>query len=361
MRKKIIIFVSFILIFFIGAGSNYILIKSFPPITKVINKIEKVIEIEEVAVEEAINKAYDAVVVVESFYNKINIASGTGFVYKQDEEYGYIMTNSHVVDEGDETEIIFSNGKRVTAILLGNDELADIAVLRIDKDDIISVVEIGSSQNLELGNTVIAIGAPMGSDYSGTVTKGIVSGMNRLVSISIGGTTSDWLMSVIQTDAAISPGNSGGPLLNLAGEVVGINSLKLVDENVEGIGFAIPIEESMEYVDYLEKGEIINRPFLGVQLLDVDETYALFYNNITIDDSVLSGAVIQSVIKNSAAFQAGLKKGDVILQVEEEKIENKAELRYQLYKYKVGDNIILIVYRDNDTIELEVTLRGTEE
>jgi len=168
-------------------------------------------------------------------------------------------------------------------------------------------------------------------------------------------------MRVIQTDAAINPGNSGGPLINLAGEVIGITSLKLVQEEIEGIGFAIPIEDAMKYMDQLEKGEAIKRPVLGVQLLDLDETYALFYSDIRINDDVESGAVVQSVLADTSASTAGIKKGDVILQVGSTKIENKAELRYELYKYNVGDKIKIIYYRDGKTKEIDVTLKSSEE
>jgi serine protease Do len=170
----------------------------------------------------------------------------------------------------------------------------------------------------------------------------------------------DILMRVIQTDAAINPGNSGGPLINLAGQVIGITSLKLVEQEIEGIGFAIPIEDAMKYMDELEKGVAIARPVLGVQLLNLDETYSLFYSDIRVDKSIENGAVIQSVISGTSASEAGLKKGDVIIQIGNVKIDNKAELRYQLYKYNVGDKVKFVYYRDGKTNEIIITLKGSE-
>lgn len=344
----------------------YLVFKYFPLTTETINKItnrnETIVKVEESAIEDAVEKSYDAVVVVETYKGEQQIASGTGFVYKEDENNGYIMTNNHVIDEGNTIYVTFSNGEKVTAKLLGSDTYADIAVLSVPRSKIIKVIEIGSTDEIKLGSTVFAIGAPEGADYSGTVTKGIVSGKNRLVSISLsGGTSDDWLMKVIQTDAAINPGNSGGPLLNLAGKVVGITSLKLVNEQIEGIGFAIPIEDAMQYVSKLEKGETIPRPVLGVQLVDLNDTYALYYSNITISSSIKEGAVVQSVINNSAASKAGLKKGDIILEVAGKKITNKAELRYELYKHDIGDTIKIKYYRDNKDKEVNVKLTGAEE
>lgn len=357
MKKKIVITIVIILTFFLGAGADYLLVSYYPLSTRTINKVEKEVKIEETAMEDAINKEFDTVVYIESSKSGTAIASGSGFVYKKDDKIGYILTNNHVVSSGNKIEVTFTSGEKVTATLLGSDELADLAVLSVPADKVIKVSEIGSSKNLELGNTVLTIGSPLGTDYSGTVTKGIVSGKDRLVPISVGNSSSDdWLMSVIQTDAAISPGNSGGPLINLDGQVVGINSMKLVDTGVEGIGFAIPIEEAMSIIDKLEKGEKIVRPVLGVALIDLDEAYTLYYNDITVDKDVKTGVVIGEVSKDSAAEKAGLKKGDVILKMGDKTIKNKAELRYELYKYDIGSTIKITYYRDKATKEVTVTL-----
>lgn len=361
MRKKIVISIVVVLTFFLGGASTYLLIRFFPLESGEIKKIITEYKVEEQPAFDAIDKVYDAVVVVETFENNSASSSGTGFVYKKDATNGYIITNYHVISGSDDIEVILTNGDRVKATVLGGDAIGDIAVLSIPVNKVIKVADIGNTENVQVGSTVFAIGAPMGSEYSGTTTRGCVSAKDRMVSFSINTNgTQDTMMRVIQTDAAINPGNSGGPLISLAGEVIGITSLKLVQEEIEGIGFAIPIEDAMKYMDQLEKGEKIKRPVLGVQLLDLDETYALFYSDIRVNDDVKSGAVIQSVLSNTTASEAGLKKGDIILQVGQNKIKNKAELRYELYKYAVGDKIKIIYYRDGKTKEIEVTLKSGE-
>ncbi len=362
MRKFFLYTFTLLLFFFLGIIFNYTYMTYYPMTTKNIDKVINEIKVEETVIEDAIERVYDAVVVVESLNNNNRIANGTGFVYDIDDKNGYIITNHHVISEGNSTFITLSNGERVEATLLGSDVYADIAVLSVPKESVIKVASIGTSEESKVGNTVFAIGAPVSIEYSGTVTRGIISGKERLVAISLAGTASnDWLMRVIQTDAAINPGNSGGPLVNIAGEVIGINSLKLIDSKIEGIGFAIPIEDAMIYVEKLEQGEVISRPILGVQLLDVTDTYALFYSNISLADKIISGAVIQAVVKDSSAAKAGLQKGDVIIKIEKKEIKNRAELRYELYKHDVGSTIKLTYYRGEELKETQVTLVGTEE
>lgn len=361
MRNKIVISVSIIFTFFIGCIFSYLVISYFPLKTEIVEKMITEYKVDETITFDAIDNVYDAVVVVETFKNKSQMSSGTGFVYKKDNKNGYILTNSHVVSGATDVEVIFTNGERVKATVLGSDALGDIAVLSVPVDKVIVVAKIGNTDDIRVGSTVFAIGAPMGSEYSGTTTRGCISAKDRMISFSLSSSgTNDILMRVIQTDAAINPGNSGGPLINLAGEVIGITSLKLVKQEIEGIGFAIPIEDAMKYTDELEKGKPIQRPVLGVQLLDLDETYALFFSDIRVDEQIKTGAVIQSVLADTSANEAGLKKGDVILQIGDVKIKNKAELRYELYKYNVGDKLKIVYYRDGKTEEVEVKLKGSE-
>ena len=240
---------------------------------------------------------------------------------------------------------------------MGKDVFADIAVLSVPVEDVIMVAEIGTSEELKLGSTVFTIGAPMGSDYSGTVTKGILSGKDRIVTLSLTSYGSkDWMMRVLQTDAAINPGNSGGPLLNIAGEVIGINSLKIVVDEVEGMGFAIPIEDAMQYVEELEAGKDISRPLIGIELIDLNEIYTLFLSGITVDDEIENGVVIGSVTTGTPADEYGLKKGDIILKLNDEVIKNKAEFRYELYKLKPNDTITLSILRDEKIKDYELIL-----
>lgn len=346
-----------LLMFFVGSIGMYLVITFFPLKTKTINETTNKYKIEDTAVEEAIEKAYEAVVVVESFSDNSKIGTGTGFIYKKEGKLGYIMTNSHVLGNGNKAKVILSNGQEVDANILGKDVLSDIAVLSLDIKHVTKTVELGDSEASKLGNTVITIGAPMGSDYSGTVTKGIISGKDRMLSVSLSGYGSrDFIVRVLQTDAAINPGNSGGPLLNVAGQVIGITSLKLVQSEVEGMGFAIPIEDAMRYVEDLENGKAISRPFIGIEMLDVNEVYALFLEGIIVNEEVEKGVVIIRVSDKSPAQIAGLKRGDIILKIGNKEINNKAELRYELYKYKIGEKISVFVLRDDKIKEYTLTL-----
>lgn len=364
MKKGILYSLLMIVVFSMGALFNFVLFQFYyqPEIIVPENRVINEIKVEETLIEEAIEKVYDSVVVIETIRGNQVIASGTGFVYKVDEKHGYIMTNYHVVSEAKKVEVMFVNGDRVEGKVLGGDVYADIAVLSVDRKLVTTIAELGTATSLKLGSTVFAIGAPIGAEYGGTVTRGVISGKDRLVATSLGGSAgNDWLMRVIQTDAAINPGNSGGPLVNVAGQVIGINSLKLVDAKIEGIGFAIPIDDAKRYVLSLEKGEAINRPFLGVQLLDLTETFALFYSNISISDDVKFGAVVQDVVTDSGAAKAKLKKGDVIFKINDKDIKNKAELKYELYNYEVGEKIKITYYRDNKINTVDVVLTKMEE
>lgn len=360
MRRRIIITIAIILTFFVGASCSYLLIKYYPLQIERIQKVIKEYKIEEEATFDAIAEVYDAVVVVETFKYSKPATSGTGFVYKMDDKYGYIITNSHVINSADKVEVILTNGNRVSAKVLGSDTIGDISVLSIPKKDVLKVANIGNTDNIKVGSTVFAIGAPMGSEYSGTTTKGCVSAKNRSLTFNINNIEADdIMMKVIQTDAAINPGNSGGPLINLAGQVIGITSSKLVQEEIEGIGFAIPIDDAMKYTSELEKGQTIKRPLLGAQLLNLDEKYALLYSDIKVGKDITSGVVIQEVLANSAASLAGLKKGDVITKIGNIKVENKAELRYQLYLYDVGNQVKITYIRGGKTKEANVILKSS--
>ena len=348
-----------IITFFLGLITMYLIVFNYPLKTKTITETTNKIKIEDTAVEQAIDKVFDAVVVVESYNNNAKVGTGTGFIYKKDDKKGYIMTNSHVIGNGNNVKIILSDNKKIEASILGRDDLSDIAVLSIDPKYATTVAQMGNSENLKLGNTVITIGAPMGSDYSGTVTKGILSGKDRMLAVSTSGYgTNDYMVRVLQTDAAINPGNSGGPLINAAGEVIGITSLKLVKDEVEGMGFAIPIEDAMRYVLDLESGKKISRPFIGIEMLDVSETYALYTQGVIVDKDVEKGVVVINVSKDSPAEKIELKKGDIILKIGNVDISNKAELRYELYKHKVGDKINISVFRDNKIKDYTLTLQG---
>ena len=358
MKKNIAgCIVSSVVAFFVGVIGTYLVVVNFNPTTENVIKNIKSVEVVDNSIADAVEKAYDAVVVIEAYNNDTLKSTGTGFVYKKTGGKGYIMTNNHVVDDANNVKIIYSNGTTTTADILGKETYSDIAVLTVKDDTVLSVVSLGDSTKMRLGDTVFTIGSPLGSEYSGTVTRGILSNKDRLVAVSLtSGSTSDWIMKVLQTDAAINPGNSGGPLLNINGEVIGINSLKLVEDEIEGMGFAIPIEDAIYYAEILEKGEKISRPYMGIGMLDISNPYSLRYYGINIDSSVTSGVVITEVEKNSPAYKAGLQKGDVIYQINDEDVNSIAEFRYVLYKSRPGDTITLKYYRGADKKSVNVKL-----
>lgn len=358
MKKNIAgCIVSSVVAFFVGVIGTYLVVVNFNPTTENVIKNIKSVEVVDNSIADAVEKAYDAVVVIEAYNNDTLKSTGTGFVYKKTGGKGYIMTNNHVVDDANNVKIIYSNGTTTTADILGKETYSDIAVLTVKDDTVLSVVSLGDSTKMRLGDTVFTIGSPLGSEYSGTVTRGILSNKDRLVAVSLtSGSTSDWIMKVLQTDAAINPGNSGGPLLNINGEVIGINSLKLVENEIEGMGFAIPIEDAIYYAEILEKGEKISRPYIGIGMLDISNPYSLRYYGINIDSSVTSGVVITEVEKNSPAYKAGLQKGDVIYQINDEDVNSIAEFRYVLYKSRPGDMITLKYYRGADKKSVNVKL-----
>lgn len=302
-----------------------------------------------------------------SYKGETLVSTGTGFVYKTEGSTSYIMTNNHVVSGGGSAKVIFSDGTSADTKILGGDTYADIAVLTVSTSSIKQVATLGNTENMKLGDTVFAVGAPLGDTYSGTVTKGILSGKDRLVEVSLNGTTSDYYMKVLQTDTALNPGNSGGPLCNVNGEVIGVNSLKLTQEtsgtssySVEGMGFAIPIEDALYYAETIEKGGSIKRPYIGVSMLDITNSYYLWQAKITIPDNVKAGVAIVDVESNSPADKAGIKKGDIITKIENDDISSVAKLRYELYKHSPGDKITVTYNRNGKELKTEVTLEESK-
>jgi len=345
--------------FFLGIFVMYITSltnKGTTLIQKVTSENIKTTTVEEESdLKKAINNVYESTIYIEVSSNRGTISSGSGFVYKEDDKYGYILTNYHVIDKGNKFNVTFTDGSDADAELISGDEYYDIAVLKVSKDKIKSVSTIGNSSNLELGDTVFTVGAPIGKEYMGTITKGIVSGINRMVSVELG--SGSYLMEVIQTDAPINSGNSGGPICNIRGEVVGITSSKLAGTGIEGMGFAIPINSVMDVIENIETGKEIVRPYLGVQLVDLTNTFALqYYYGIRIGSDVEFGAVLSYVEENKPADKAKLKAGDVIVEIDGEKIDDVSHFKYVLYKHKVGDSIKVKYYRENKLGETTIVL-----
>ena len=364
-RKKLNNSLKFALIillaFALGVGLMYWYSVENP---KVVNKntITSNTKVTEEAMEDAIDKIYDAVLCIEVLSDDgLVLSSGTGFVYATDDNYGYVLTNAHVVSGGTNVQGIMTDNTTTSLTILGTDSYTDLAVLRMDVKQVKQVASIGDSKNTAVGNTVFTVGSPMGSTYVGTVTKGILSGKDRLVetSTSNGLSSESYIVKVLQTDAAISPGNSGGPLVNLAGDVIGITSLKLVDDEVEGMGFAIPIEDAMNYVEYLEQGKAIERPVVGVQILDLTNRYVLYRYGINVPDNVDSGIYLVEVNSGYPASDGGLKAGDIITKIDGNEITSVSEFKYELYKHNIGDTIEVTYYRDGKENKTTLKLNKT--
>ena len=322
------------------------------PSSKVITKNKTINEtkLTEESIESSIESVYDSVLTVESYRNNQKIGSGTGFIYKKDNNKGYILTNHHVIDGSDKIQVILNNKETVDVKLLGSDEFTDLAVLSIEKSKVTKVATLGDSDNIKLGATVITIGSPMGSDYSGSITRGIISGKDRMME------SNSILTKVIQTDAAINPGNSGGPLVNLAGEVIGITSMKLAKEEIEGMGFAIPINDVKKYVEYLEKGEEIKRPSIGISVINVTDKYSLYRSGLDYNTGLTSGVVIAETQNGASAAKSGLQKGDIIIKFNEDEIKDISSLRYYLYQYSTGDTIKVTYIRNGKTQVINMKL-----
>lgn len=362
MRKDKRVNILIILIaFFVGAIGMYALVNFGPKsVQTIVNKSEKEVTVNENGIADAVEKLYDAVVVVGAYKDGVLSSNGTGFVYEEDDKYAYILTNSHVVNGASSVKVKFTNNTIENVEVVGDDTYSDIAVLKIDKSKVIKVAELGDLNNSRVGDTVFAIGAPLDDEYSWTVTRGILSGKDRLVSISSSNaTTADMVMSVMQTDAAINSGNSGGPLANSNGQVIGITNMKLVSDGVEGIGFAIPIGDAVNYASELRTKGKIDRPFLGISMLDATDTYNLSRYRINLDMNQ-TGAVVIQVQENSPADKIGLKMGDVIIKLEDYEIESVARLKYYLYKYNPGDKVKVTYIRDGKTKTDTITLGKSE-
>ncbi len=352
MKKFIGYFFSMLIAIGIGAYGMYYFMGKNTNGTEVQTKIEKEVTVNEKGISDGIENISDAVVVVEN-YKKNKLSSiGSGFIYSEE---GYIMTNHHVIEGAGQVKVILANGETIPVKVLGSDEYADIAVLQIDKKYVSAVAKIGSSEKAKVGDTVFTIGSPMNAEYAGTVTRGILSGKNRMVEVSVSSSQADWIMNVMQTDAAINPGNSGGPLCNVSGEVIGINSLKIVQNEIEGIGFAIPIEDALEYANKVVTGEEIKRAYLGISMGDLSTSYyTLLKNGISIDSSITSGVIVFDA--SGPSSKAGIQKGDVIVQIGNDKVDNVAKLRYYLYKHNPGEEVDVKVIRGTEEKTFKVTL-----
>ena len=359
---SVAIIVGIIVLVLVAIGD---IVVNYVPLKEIFSKNVKYVTEKEVTVTD--KGISDAVSIVEVGTSEDKLSGwGSGFVYKTDDKYGYIFTNHHVVDGAKSIKIVLSNETEVTGELVGSDEYADVAVVKIPKDKVIAVAEIGKSEDVLVGDTIFAIGTPVSLEYSFTVTRGILSGKNRMVEMSssakksyYGQSGDSWYMNLLQIDASINSGNSGGPLANSNGEVIGITNSKLSSSSlsgasIENMGFAIPIEDALSVAEYLENNGKVTRPVLGVTMTSVEGAE---YNGVKISDSITSGAVITDVSSGSTADAAKLKKGDVIIKLDDYKIKDYKYLKYYLYRYRVGDKVKITYIRDGKEKTVEVTLK----
>lgn len=285
------------------------------------------------------NKAY-----VRDFFNRVQLAergTGSGVIY---DKAGYIATNNHVVEGASEIIVSLPDGRTFKGKVLGADAVTDLAVVKIEADNL-TVAEFGDSDSLQVGEPAIAIGNPLGMEFRGSVTAGVISALNR--SIEIG----ERKFNLIQTDAAINPGNSGGALVNADGEVVGINSAKIAVSGVEGIGFAIPVNTAKPILDELAHKGRVARPYLGASLMDKD--IAARYG---FEINLHGGIYLVKVVAGSPAAKAGIRPGDIILSFNGSKVSSAMDLRSKLSECKVGDRVDVQIWRNDQTQNVVVVL-----
>ena len=285
-------------------------------------------------------------------------SQGSGVIYKKDGEYAYIVTNTHVINGAKKVDIRLADGTKVPGEIVGTDTYSDIAVVKISSEKVSAVAEFGDSSQLTVGETAIAIGSPLGSEYANTVTQGIVSSLNRTVSLKSedGQAIST---KAIQTDTAINPGNSGGPLINIQGQVIGITSSKIATNggtSVEGLGFAIPSNDAIKIIEQLENNGKVTRPALGIQMVNLSNLSTTDLQKLKLPDSITSGVAVRSVQSNMPA-NGHLEKYDVITKVDGNPITSATELQNALYSHSVGDEMTITYYRngkeEKTTIKLD--------
>ena len=370
-NNKVLNLVMFFIVFLLGGLCMFGIVKLTSP-KQVVKSTEtechacpETVIVEEGNLSAAVEKVYNSSVMIKTMTGTKTKGTGSGFVYKVDDNNNYIITNHHVISGGDNFTVVNYKDDEIKATLLGSDEYLDIAILKIDKRDDMPAVAIGKSTEAKLGDTVFTVGTPVGYTYHNTVTSGIISGLNRQVEVKLSNnrystTQETYVMEAIQTNAAVNPGNSGGCLVNAKGEVIGVISMKLVDSSIEGMGFAIPIELVMANVETLASGNKIERPLIGINMIDINDTWQLYRNNITVPDEVDSGVVVAGIVEKSGAALSGLMKGDIITKINDSEVKNAAYLKYLLYKYKPGDEVTLTYYRDGKFATAKVKLTKNE-
>lgn len=288
---------------------------------------------------------------------------GSGAIYKKDGQFAYVVTNNHVVEGAEKLEIILADGNRVDGELVGSDTYSDLAVIKIAGDGITTIGQFADSSTLTLGEPAIAIGSPLGSQYANSVTEGIVSGLSRTVT-----STNDYGETVstnaIQTDAAINQGNSGGPLINIQGQIIGINSSKITLSRsqvaVEGMGFAIPSNDVIAIINQLETNGQVVRPAIGISMVNLAEVSTSVYTDLQIPAEVTNGIIV-SDIQDGMPAQGKLEVYDVITEIEGQPIYAASDLQSVLYKHQLGDTISVTIFRKGNKQTVDITLTKTNQ
>ena len=288
-------------------------------------------------------------------------SEGSGVIYKVENGYAYIVTNNHVISGSQELEVLMADGTREKAELIGADKWTDLAVLKIKADKVTTVAEFANSDEVKAGQTAIAIGSPLGTEFATSVTQGIVSAKDRSVPTDVDGDgKQDWVVNAIQTDAAINPGNSGGALVNAAGQVIGINSMKISKSSVEGIGFAIPSNEVVSIINQLEKTGKVIRPVLGISMVDLTSVSSQGRQQLALSNDVKEGVVVADVQDDSSASKGGLKQYDVITEIDGKPITGVQTLRKVLYSKTVGSSMEVTYYRNGQKQTTTIQLTSSD-
>ncbi len=327
--------------------------------------VQEVVEREVVTQEaeriNAIDKVSPAIVGVVNYAKNRTQGEGSGIVYKTDGNDAYIVTNEHVVSGGDYFEVVFKNGESSEATIVGTDVYTDLAVLKVTGVEVEAVAEFGNTEDLKVGQTVMAIGNPLGLNFAGSATSGIVSGQDRVISVDLNSDgIDDWEMTVLQTDTAINPGNSGGALINLDGKVVGINSMKIATSSVEGMSFSIPTYVAIPIINDLETYGEVRRPQLGVYIQEMSMIPDRLKEILNISVDQKTGVFIYEVFEGGVADQMGIKAGDIVTEVNGESVQDTMEFRKKLYDFREGDNIELTIVREQETIRLSGVIQPAE-
>lgn len=308
-------------------------------------------------VSELVAKSENKVVTVVSYNRGQAVGTGSGAIYRVDGSEVYIVTNNHVVTDGNSAKVTFANGVEVETEIVGVDAVMDLAVLKTKVEFEAEAFVMADSSLVKKGEYVIAMGSPLGIEYQGSVAGGLISGVDRRMEVDTDNNgLADFDVTVLQTDAAINPGNSGGPLINMAGELIGINSMKIAAEEVEGFGFAIPINEVLPVITQLEKDGKVTRPILGISVQEIAQLTSMEKRYMNINDKVTSGLYIMKVSASSPASKADIKSGDILLKFDGKDCKDFKTFRTMLYSKHVGDEVTLTLQRDGKEFEKSVTL-----